>query len=250
MHPDVEDPSKTLELGHTHLRAARSLPKALALMALGLALVTPFGDWPPDDIHVPALIFGGWGSGLLVWGLYRLATPDRPTLVLSPDGIHHRLAIDRLIPWSEVRSVRKQDVEVRAGLRLWGVHPGAIALTISAAFHDRLMKGRRLAHSLFGTGHFGAKGDVVDLYVFPKQAFVPNDELLAAVEARWRAYGGPGMSSRGGEPPPAGAAAMMEAAEAARGRVTTPLFTPLTLVGTIVAGAIVAALGTRILGLW
>jgi hypothetical protein len=136
------------------------------------------------------------------------------------------------------------------GLRLWGVHPGATAVTIPAAFFDRLMQGRRLAHYLFGTGHFGAKGDVVDLYVFPKQAFVPNDELLAAVETRWRAFGDPGMSSRGGEPPPTCAGAMMGAADASRGRVTMPLFTPLTLVGTIVAAAIVAALGTGILGLW
>jgi hypothetical protein len=250
MHADVTDPSKTLDYGHTHLRAARSLPKALALTALALALVTPFGDWPPNDIYVPALTFGGWGSGWLAWSLYRLAAPDRPTLVLSPEGIHHWLATDRFIPWSEVRGVRRQGVAVKAGLHLWGVHPGATAVTISAEFYDRLMKGRHLTHYLFGKGHFGTTGDVVDLYVFPKQAFAPNDELLAAVETRWRAFGGPEMSSRRGEPPPAGMAAIMPAADASPGRVATPLFTPLTLVGTIVAAVIVAALGSRLLGVW
>lgn len=251
MHPDVTEPGKTLDYGHTHPRAARSLPKALALMALALALVTPWDDdWRVHEIWLPALIFGGWGSGLLVWSLYRLATPDQPTLVLSPEGIHHRLATDRLIPWSEVRGVRKQDVAVWAGPRLWGAHPGATAITISAAFHDRLMKGRQLTQYLFGTGHFGAKGDLVDLYVFPNQAQAENDELLAAVETRWRAFGGAGMSSRRGQPPPACAASMTGAADASRGRVATPVFTPLTLVGTIVAGVAVAALGTRVVGLW
>jgi hypothetical protein len=45
-------------------------------------------------------------------------------------------------------------------------------------------------------------------------------------------------------------AAIMPAADASPGRVATPLFTPLTLVGTIVAAVIVAALGSRLLGVW
>ncbi|MDP3546017.1 MAG: hypothetical protein Q8S29_07540 [Phreatobacter sp.] len=248
MHPHVTDPSKTLEYGHTHLRAARNLPQALALTALGIALITPFGDWPPDGMYFPALILGGWGSGSLAYCLFRLAKPDRPTLVLSREGILHRLATDRVIPWSEVRGVRKQDVEVRAGLRLWGSHPGATAVTISKEGFNRLMQGRQLTQYLFGMGHFGAKGEVVDLYVFPKQAYAENDELLAAVETRWRAFGGPESSSRRGGRPSTGAGAMMGAADSSPGVARTPLFTPLTLFGTIVAGAIVAALAIRNLG--
>lgn len=250
MNPHVTDPGKTCEYGYTHVRAARDLPRALALTALALALTVPVGDWPPDGMIVPALVFGGWGIGLLALSLYRLATPDRPTLVLSREGLLHRRATDRLIPWSEVRDVRQQNVMVTAGLNVWGTHSGAVAVTITGAFHDRLMQGRHLRQYLFGMGHFGAKGEVVDLYVFPSQAHADADELFAAIEARWRAFGA-GASAHGhGVGPPVGAAAGPDAADTPPEGARPPLFTPATLVGTVAAGAAVAALAMGHLGLW
>lgn len=250
MHPYATDPGKTLEYGYTHVRAARTLPRALALIALALALVTPFGDWPPDGIHVSALIFGGWGSGWLAYSLYRLSQADRPTLVLSRQGILHWLATDRLIPWSEVRGVRMQDVEVRAGLRLWGSHPRATAITISAAFFDRLMEGRAIRHYLFGMGHFGAKSDVVDVFVFPAQAYVSNDELMAAIETRWRAFGARERSSRRSTIPPGGGGAAKEPARPSLSPGRPPAFTPATILGIMAAGSVVVGLAARTLGYW
>lgn len=74
MHPHVTDPSKTLAYGYTHLRAARTLPQSLALTALGIALVTPFGDWPPGGMYFPALIFGGWAAA--GWLTASIGWPD------------------------------------------------------------------------------------------------------------------------------------------------------------------------------
>ncbi|WP_439572585.1 hypothetical protein [Phreatobacter sp.] len=250
MHPDVTDQSRTRAYGYTHGRAAADLPQALALTALALALTVPIGDWPPEGMVFPALIFGGWGIGLLAFSLYRLAMPDRPTLVLSREGLLHRLATDRLIPWSEIRAFRKQDVVVMARPRVWGAHTGAVALTISGEFYDRLMQGRRLRQYLFGMGHFGAKGERVDLYIFPQQARAEGAELLVAVETRWRAFNTPDTTLRRGAVPPVGAATGLEAASAPSGDPRPPLFTPATLFGTIVAGAVVVVLATRHLGLW
>jgi len=140
-----------------------------------------------------ALYFVGWGLivfavGWAAWEFAKTTQTQKPLLVLSPAGIHMRIegATEFDIPWSEVRGVDSITVE---GLR-GATFDHVTVVLVSRDFYDRVIH----------VDSFLLRGPGWD------QVFVPYDsmmqvalhhailpvtaaDLLAAVEARYRAFG-------------------------------------------------------------
>ena len=68
VHPDIRNASKTLEYGHSHVRAMRGLPMALGALLVGLFLVSSLGSTPRDKHVIAGYVALLIGFGLLLIG--------------------------------------------------------------------------------------------------------------------------------------------------------------------------------------
>ena len=185
MDSATTDVREVLTFGREKL-ARKMLRFALIAGVVGVLSVL-VGD---DDA---ALYFVGWGLivfavGWAAWEFSKSTQPQKPLLVLSPEGIHMRIegATEFDIPWSEVRGVDSITVE---GLR-GATFDHVTVVLVSRDFYDRVIH----------VDSFLLRGPGWD------QVFVPYDsmmqvalhhailpvtaaDLLAAVEARYRAFG-------------------------------------------------------------
>lgn len=253
MHPDIRNASKTLEYGHSHVRAMRGIPLALGALLIGLFLVSSI-DSTPRDKHV----FAGYialliGVGLLARIAYLRLSPSKPSLVLSPKGILHRFATDKLIPWDEVKDVRSEDIKVRMSRGPDITHRGVTVVSVPQRLKDVLVRpGTWSSWGSYGNPQFNDNGRALEIRIFPKDVYAEPGELRAAVEARWREFG------RDAPPP---LAAMPSAttfsvkelgrqAQARKAAGSAAEFTPLTATASILIGLAIVTLGTNMIGLW
>lgn len=253
MHPDVQNASKTLEYGHSHVRAMRGLPLALGMLLLGLFLVSSLGSTPRDKHVIAGYVALLIGAGLLARIAYLRLTPSLPSLVLSARGIEHRLATDKLIPWDEVVDVESEDVTVRMSRGPGITHRGVTVISVPQRFKETLAGPITwTSWGSFGNPQFNDNGRAFEIRIFPKEVYADPQELRTAVETRWRAFG------RDAPPPLATAEGSATFSVKDLGRHTqarekpgaAPVFTPLTATATIVLAIAIAVLGSNVLGIW
>ncbi len=179
------DVKQILTFGREKL-ARKQLLFAAVCAGVGLLSVL-VGD---DDAK---LYYVGWG--LIVFGIgwtafefSKSTQKQKPLLVLSPEGIVMRLegATEFLIPWSEVRGIDSITVE---GLR-GATFDNVTVVLVDQAFYDRVIH----------VDSFFRRGPGWDSFFIPRDGmmqvalhheFLPvtAPDLLAAVEARYRAFG-------------------------------------------------------------
>ena len=86
------------------------LPYALLAAALGLYMAFYDGGRHTFPGVMVLLICAGFS----IFPLYRLSTPGKPKLILSPEGLQlHVGGRDVLIPWREIQSIDTTDLKVR-----------------------------------------------------------------------------------------------------------------------------------------
>ena len=254
MHPDIRNASKTLEYGHSHVRAMRGLPMALGALLVGLFLVSSLGSTPRDKHVIAGYVALLIGFGLLARIVYLRLAPSKPSLVLSPKGILHRLATDKLIPWDEVKEVRSEDIKVRMSRGPDITHRGVTVICVPQRFKETLVGPVTWSSwGSYGNPQFNDNGRAFEVRIFPREVYADPQELRAAVETRWREFG------RDAPPPMAAATTSVPTfsvkdlgrqaqARAAPGRAAE--FTPLTATATLLLGLAIVALGTNVMGLW
>lgn len=268
MRPEILDPKRTLEYGHSHDMARSALPWTLGAIALGLFMIFSVDGGSSSRDAKNALLGGIVIAGALLFLgvlVYRRAQPSVPSLVISEQGILFRLVSEKVIPWDEVRDVRRD--KVRAGRDFLSTKVVRIAL--SPAFYERYTEGRW--HESV-TGESGSRDSAIFLAYYLN---VPHEELYVAVRKRWLAFSHRAVG--------AAAEAIDALADSARTHHTRPLagsgagvtprrnsvmqrassFEGLAALGGLVRGAsfgqiagsvtalaIIAALLSNILGLW
>lgn len=254
MHPDVRNASKTLEYGHSHVRAMRTLPFALGLLLIGLFLVSSIGSTPRDK-HV----FAGYvalviGFGLLARIAYLRLAPSKPSLVLSPKGIQHDLASKTLIPWSEVKDVHSEDIKVRMSRGPDITHRGVTVISVPQRFKEALVGPVTWSSwGSFGNPQFNDNGRAFEVRIFPKEVYADPQELRAAVETRWREFSRdapPPLSSSPTSVPTFSVKELGRQAQARKPAGGAAEFTPLTATASLLLLIAIVALGTNVMGLW
>lgn len=254
VHPDVRNASKTLEYGHSHVRAMRGLPIALGALLLGLFLVWSLGSTPRDK-HV----LGGYvvlliGFGLLARIAYLRLTPSKPSLVLSRQGILHTLATDKLIPWDEVKDVRSEDIKVRVSRGPDITHRGVTVISVPQRFKETLIGPATWSSwGRYGNPQFDDNGRAFEVRIFPKEVYADPQELRAAVETRWRAFGRDApapLASTTTSVPTFSVKELGRQAQARSAAGRAAEFTPLTATASLLLLIAIAVLGTNVLGLW
>jgi hypothetical protein len=138
----------------------------------------------------------GWGLivfgvGFVAWEFSKTTQPQKPLLVLSPEGINMRVegATEFFIPWKEVQGVDAITIHGPRAVTFKNV----TVVMVSRAFYDKVIyvdsflkrgPGWDLIFLVSDTTVQVALHD----YILP----VTGAELYAAVEARWKAFGSGG----------------------------------------------------------
>ena len=188
---DAIDVRRTLAYGREKL--ARNF-RHLAVVAVAVGAVSIFVA--DDDVLLRIV---GWGLivagfGLGAWELSKSIGKQEPLLVLSPEGILLRIedVTTIAIPWSEVSGVHAINVEVTVPGHGNDLVRDVTAVDVSPAFYDRaiyvddpFLRGPGWANT------FIPDGDVVHVALHHDILPVTGPVLLAAVTARWKAFGRP-----------------------------------------------------------
>ena len=151
--------------------------KLLAIFVVVAPIVIWAGNWLMIALCV--------GFGL--FQLIRVVVAGS-ALELSPKGVRYDYdGIKYSIPWREIRNVASIDIPERRG----GVHRDVTVLTISRRFYEKRI------HNRFGKllnpsrdEYFNVGDKTVQIAMHHAFMGLKPEELRAAVEARWRAFGG------------------------------------------------------------
>ena len=181
------DVNRVLSFGREKLARKQLLFAAVAAV-VGVASVLVGSD----DAE---LYYVGWGLivfgvGWAAWEFSKSTRPQKSLLVLSPEGL--RIYVDGvkefLIPWTEVHGVDSITVEGLRGTTFDNV----TVVLVSSDFYDRVIH----------VDSFFRRGPGWDSFFIPRDGmmqvalhheFLPvtASDLLAAVQARYRAFGRP-----------------------------------------------------------
>ena len=185
MEPATIDVNRKLVLGREKL--ARSM-YLLALAAIGAGILLIVLGNPSDPGY-----FIGWagvvlGVGLGGYELSKVTQPQKPLLVLAPEGIYMRIegATEFVIPWTEVKGVDSISVAGPRGT----TYDHVTTVLVSQDFYDRVIHVDSLIRRGPGWGSVFIPRDGM-MQVALHDAILPIDgeTLLAEVEARYRAFG-------------------------------------------------------------
>jgi hypothetical protein len=194
---DPSDVHQTLEY-RLDAEFASWLPIGLLTLFCGLFIfAVQIPDWPR-----PGETFGAFaailvGIGLAAFALLRRFRRGKPVYVLSPDGVHICWSSSRkesFIPWREIKGIDTIDITVWHWLarnpRNLHYHDVTVVL-VSRQFYQANLH----IKSLFQRGPYWSqtafieKGDMVQCALHAEFVGVAPQQLRAAVEARWRAFG-------------------------------------------------------------
>jgi hypothetical protein len=196
--PDVHE---TLEY-RADTAIVRLLPVSLALCFLGLLGFAVYdADRPSTEMVLAICVLVAAGVGITAFALWRRSNRGKPVFVLSPTGVHYRIAWvkDILIPWREIKGI--DTIEITSSN--WSIrNPGTItfsnvtAILVSKKFYDAHI----YVDSLFLRGPgweniFIPKGALVQVALHHELVSVEPRALREAVEARWHALRNPPPSS-------------------------------------------------------
>lgn len=143
-------------------------------------------------VSIGLLVFGVGYAG---WEFSKTTGKQKPLLVLSPEGLrmHIEGATEFTIPWTEVRGVDAITVEGLRGVTFDNV----TVVTVTQDFYDRVIHVDSFIRRGPGWGQFFIPRDGMMLVAL-HHSFLPVQpgDLLAAVEARYRAFGQPPEAGR------------------------------------------------------
>jgi hypothetical protein len=134
------------------------------------------------------------GTGITVFALWRRSNRGKPMFVLSPAGVHYRIAGVKtlLVPWREIRGIDTIDITSWN----WSIrNPGTMTFSnvtvvlVSKKFYDANI----FTNSLFLRGPawgniFIPKGALVQVALHHELVSAEPKALRHAVEARWHAF--------------------------------------------------------------
>lgn len=195
---DPSDVHQTLEY-RLDAEFASWLPIGLLTLFCGLfifAMEMPNWPRPGETFGASAAILVG--IGLSIFALRRRFRRGKPVYVLSPDGVHICWSSSRkegFIPWREIRGIDTIDIVVWHWLARYprNLHYNDVTVVlVSRQFYWANLH----IESLFQRGPywhqtaFIAKGDMVQCALHAEFVGVEPQVLRAAVETRWRAFGG------------------------------------------------------------
>lgn len=182
------DLSRVLSFGREKLARTNMIYAAIA-GGVGIVAVLIAGS----DTKLTVVGWGliAFGVGLFGWELSKSTQKQKPLLVLTPDALFMRVegATEFAIPWSEVRGVDRIDIRGQRG----AVHRNVTVVLVDRSFYDRVIHVDSLVRRGPGWGQvFVPLGDD-RMQVALHHAILPvtSEDLLAAVEARYRAFGTP-----------------------------------------------------------
>lgn len=188
------DVHEVLAFGREKL-ARHMLRFALVAAGVGVVGVAVGGDDRALTVVSWGLIV--FGVGLAGWEFSKSTIRQEPLLTLLPEGIILRFdGVEAfLIPWSEVRGVDSITVTGWRGATFDNV----TVVLVSMAFYEHVID----VGSFFSRGPgwgatFIPAGDLMQVALHHEILPVSADDLLAAVEARWRAFGAPAEPSASG----------------------------------------------------
>ncbi len=189
------DVDRVLTFGREKLARNSYLFAGLAVAA-GAAMVLV------DDRGLSVI---GWGlivvgAGWAAFEFSKTTQAQKPLLVLSPEGLRMRVegATEFLIPWQEVRGVDSITVDGPRGTSFDNV----TVVLVSRDFYDRAIHVDSIIRRGPGWGQFFIPADgMMQVALHHEILPVEAGDLLAAVEARWRAFGPP-AEARGDGPSP------------------------------------------------
>jgi hypothetical protein len=189
MDPRFTDVDQVLTFGREKL-ARKTLLFAAVCAGVGLLSVLVGGD---DT----TLVVVGWGLllfgvGWAGWEFAKTTQKQKPLLVLAPAGILMRVdgVTEFAIPWTEVKGVDSINIPGPRGTSFDHV----TAILVSREFYDRVIH----VDSFFTRGPgwgfmFLPYGDMMQIALHHEILPVTASDLLAAVEARYRAFGAPAV---------------------------------------------------------
>lgn len=187
MDAGSSDVRKVLAFGREKL-ARKILLFCFVAAAVGmLALVVPDDD---GRLRIAGWVLVVIGVGLGAYELSKVTLPKKPLLVLSPKGIDMSVegATEFHIPWSEVRGVDAVHVDGPRGTTFEDV----TAVAVSREFYDRVIHVDSFIRQGPGwDATFIPRGPEMLVAFHPTILPIAPDDLLAAVEARYRAFGRP-----------------------------------------------------------
>lgn len=192
----ISDVSRVISFGREKLARKNMLFAAIA-GGVGLLAVLVAGQ----DTMMTVVGWGliAFGVGFFGWELSKVTQKQKPLLVLTPDAIFVRVegATEFAIPWSEVRGIDRIDIE---GLR-GAVFEGVVVIVVDRVFYDRVIHVDSFIRRGPGWDQFFVPRGDDQVQVALHHAVLPvgPDELLAAVEARYRAFGA-APAAQGAEP--------------------------------------------------
>lgn len=185
MDPRFTDVNQVLTFGREKLARKILLFAAIAFV-VGVLSVLVGGD-------DAALYYVGWGLivfgvGFAAWEFSKATRRQKPLLTLSPDGIRMRVegVTEFLIPWTEVRGVDSITVTGWRGATFDNV----TVVLVGREFYDRVIH----VDSFFWRGPgwdatFIPLDGMMQVALHHEILPVTASDLLAAVEARYRAFG-------------------------------------------------------------
>jgi hypothetical protein len=191
---DSSDVHQVLEF-RADTAIVRLLPVGLALLFLGLFTFALFDtDRPSAETLLAICVVVVAGIGITVFALWRRSNRGKPMFVLSPAGVHYRIAGVKtlLVPWREIRGIDTIDITSWN----WSIrNPGTMTFSnvtvvlVSKKFYDAHI----FTNSLFLRGPawgniFIPKGALVQVALHHELVSAESRTLRDAVEARWHAF--------------------------------------------------------------
>jgi hypothetical protein len=131
------------------------------------------------------------GGGLTLYGLFRMAVPGKPLVVMFEDGLWLRIPGVKavIIPWSEIHGVESVDITgTFQGHK--ETHEGVTVVLVSRAFYDRhIHVGFWLMRGPAWEFNFVPQGEMMQVALHHDALPATAEQLRRAAETRWRAFG-------------------------------------------------------------
>jgi hypothetical protein len=192
--PDLAAPNTKTDVAEVLTYGREKLARRTMQFGFIAAVVGGLSVFFSEDNDMLRIV--GWGLivfgvGYIAWEFGKTTQVQKPLLVLSPEGINMRVegATEFLIPWKEVQGLDAITIRGPRGVTFKNV----TVVMVSRAFYDKVIyvdsflkrgPGWDLTFLVSDTTVQVALHD----YILP----VTGAELYAAVEARWKAFGGGG----------------------------------------------------------
>jgi hypothetical protein len=180
---------KAIDVQRTRVYASALLMKLIWIPVIALIIGLLSLVYPTPGTEIPGWLCLIFGTGMLVYMLFRQFKPEKPLLELSPHGMVYRNASECLIPWQEILNVSAADLTDRSTV-VKQTFRNLTVIWVSRQFHETaILPGMPLWRRTPGfENNFIQKGPRVGIIILDGMLWVPSATLRREIEARWRAF--------------------------------------------------------------